>query len=87
MAYLSIDSAYFAGLEPDIVEVDLSNLPEQALVQILRALYGDKLIVDSVSELEDMYRVISELEIDDYKVSIEREILANPEMMENLEVL
>ena len=67
-----------------MVEVDLSHLPEQALVQILRALYGDKLTVDSISELEDMYQVISELEIDDFKASIEREIIANAELMENL---
>lgn len=49
LAYLAIDSAFFAGLEPDIVEVDLSHLPEQALLQTLRALYGDQLFVDSVS--------------------------------------
>ena len=87
LAYLAIDSAYFAGLEPDIEEVDLSHLPEQALLQTLRSLYGDKLSVDSVSELEDTYKVIRYLEIDDYKESIECEILNNPELMENLEIL
>lgn len=53
-------------------------------MQVLRALYGDKLIIYSVAELEDVYRVISELEIDDYKAAIEREIMQSNELMENL---
>lgn len=72
MAYLAIDSAFFSALEPDVIEVDLSALPEQALMQVLRSLYGDQLIACSVQELKEMYRVIKELEIDDYKESIKQ---------------
>lgn len=56
-------------------------------MQILRALYGDQLIVYSVSELELTYRVIEELGIEEYKNAIVHEILNNKDLSENLEVL
>lgn len=49
LAFLSIDSAFFASLEPDISEVDFRHLPEEALTQVLRALYGDQLVAESVN--------------------------------------
>ena len=63
LAFLVIDSEYFNSLPADTVEVDLSYLPEKPLVQVLRALYGDQLVVYSISELEMMYRVIDVLKI------------------------
>ena len=40
LAYLSIDSQYFAGLSNDCKEIDLSVINEEALILVLRALYG-----------------------------------------------
>lgn len=71
-------------METGVSEVDLSYLPEKPLLQVLRALYGDQLIAYSVSELELIFRVIEELEIDDYKLAIVTAIKANKDLMENL---
>lgn len=39
MAYLTIDSQYFANIPPGTPKIDLTHLPEQPLVYVLRALY------------------------------------------------
>lgn len=55
-AYLSIDSVFFENLMDK--EVDLSYLPETALVRVLKALYGDELIAYSVQDLVELYMII-----------------------------
>lgn len=84
LAYLVIDSEYFNNLEQGTTEVNLSHLPEKPLVQVLRALYGDQLIVYSVVELEQMYRVVRELGIEEYREAIVEALLKNRDLLENL---
>lgn len=41
LAYLAIDSGYFDNkVDPDTKEVDLTELPEEPLMKVLRSLYG-----------------------------------------------
>ena len=48
LAYLSIDSEYFANIDPGTKEIDLSNLNEEPLLKVLKSLYGAELIAYSV---------------------------------------
>ena len=40
LAFLSMDSEYFANLDAETVEVDLSDLSEVPLLRVLHSLYG-----------------------------------------------
>jgi hypothetical protein len=51
LAYLAIDSRYFADLPASCSQVDLSQLNEQFLVYVLRALYGGELEANTVADL------------------------------------
>jgi hypothetical protein len=46
-----MDSGYFARIDPDAHEVDLRELQEEPLVRVLHSLYGEELIVNSMTEL------------------------------------
>ena len=61
LAYLSIDSNFFAQHDPSIPQIDLAHLPEEALLMVLRALYGGELDVSSVSLLDNVLSVINYL--------------------------
>ena len=74
MAYLTIDSQYFANIHPGTTKIDLSHLPEQPLVYVLRALYDGQLECSSVSELVQLYNIIEQLQVEEYKVKVERAI-------------
>jgi hypothetical protein len=69
-AYLAIDSQYFAELPPSCTEIDLSHLNEQFLVHVLRALYGGELEATTVADLEEIYKIIEYLKIDEFKSSV-----------------
>ena len=43
LAYLAIDSNFFAQQNPTVSKIDLSHLPEEALLMVLRSLYGGEL--------------------------------------------
>ena len=51
LAYLAIDSNFFAQQDPTVSQIDFSHLPEEALLMVLRSLYGGELEVSSVSLL------------------------------------
>ena len=61
LAYLSIDSNFFAQLDSSISQIDLAHLPEEALLMVLRSLYGGELEVSSVALLDDVLSVINYL--------------------------
>lgn len=71
LAYLAIDSRYFADLPATCSQVDLSQLNEQFTVYVLRALYGGELEASSVSDLEEIFRVVDFLQIDEFRQNIE----------------
>jgi len=43
LAYLAIDSPFFAALPPNTPQVSLEHLNEQPLILVLRTLYGGRL--------------------------------------------
>lgn len=51
LAFLSIDSNFFANAPSHFKEVDLSHLNEQPLLHVLRALYGGELEASTIPEL------------------------------------
>jgi len=78
LAFLAMDSDYFAGIDPDTTRVDLSELPEEPLMRILHSLYGAQLTAASLADLCELYPVIVHLGIQDYKYQIEQEIKGRP---------
>ena len=40
LAYLAIDSNFFAQQDHKVSQIDLTHLPEEALLMVLRSLYG-----------------------------------------------
>ena len=75
MAYLTIDSQFFAKMPAGTTEVDLSHLSEQPLVYVLRALYGGDLECSSVSELVELYNIIEALQVEEFKTNVEKALL------------
>lgn len=67
LAYLAIDSGYFAQIDPTTACIHLKHLPENAVLDVLRALYGGDLVVTSVSQLSSLLKVIEYLDIEEYK--------------------
>jgi len=51
LAYLAIDSDYFASVPIAEKSVDLSAINEVYLIPVLRSLYGDELQAGSIFEL------------------------------------
>lgn len=51
LAFLTMDSAYFARIDPDTREIDLRDLKEDPLIKVLHSLYGQQLVANSIGEL------------------------------------
>ncbi len=64
LAYLAMDSPFFAELPPTISELDLSHLEETSAIAVLRSLYGGSLECSSTSDLENLLPVIKYLRIE-----------------------
>lgn len=54
---------------------------------MIHSLYGEQLIVSSISELAEVYPIIIYLGIEDYKKNIEEEVRSRKEILESLEFL
>jgi hypothetical protein len=74
LAYLAIDSRFFASLPPGCSEVDLSHLNDHFTVYVLRALYGGELEATSAADLEEIFKVVDYLQVDEFRLSIEQNL-------------
>ena len=78
LAYLSIDSNFFAQQDSSVSHIDLSHFPEEALLMVLRSLYGGQLEVSSMTLLWDVLEASDYLEIKEYRQNLVNELLALP---------
>lgn len=53
-------------------------------MKVLRSLYGEQLVANSVSELVDLYPIIVYLKIDDYLNNIKQEVQGKKTVLENI---
>jgi hypothetical protein len=86
-AFLSMDSEYFSQVDPDTREVDLRDLKEDPLIRVMHSLYGEELVLNSMGELTEIFPIVVYLGIEDYRKTIEEELLQKRELLEHLEFL
>lgn len=71
IAFLSIESEFFEEVYSTKQRtVDLSHLPEPYLEGVLRALYGDGLVIETFNDLRNYFTVIEYLRVGEYRQGI-----------------